>query len=93
MHVIRLTATAGSDGILRLMVPVGAAGEYELVVTASPKGAGAPAGAKKAPARSANPDGLGWTAGIGEDAGGSIDDILFDGLDTDKKPDALGGLS
>ena len=63
MHVIRLTATAGPDGMLRLMVPVGEAGEYELVVTASPKSKGA--APKKGTPRAPNPDGLGWTAGVG----------------------------
>ena len=92
MHVIRLTATAGPDGILRLMVPVGDAGAYDLVVTASLAGKGS-AGPKKGTPRGANPGDLGWTAGVGEDAGHSIDDTFFGDMDTDKKPDALGGLS
>lgn len=89
MQVIRLTATAGSDGMLRLTVPVGVAGEYELVVTASPKGKGA--APKKGTPRGADLGDLGWAAG--EDAGRSIDDAFFGDLDADKKPDALGGFS
>ena len=89
MHVIRLTATAGPDGILRLMVPVGEAGEFELVVTASPKGKGKPA--KKAAARAADTDPLGWS--LGEDTGGSGDDAFFGDMGRDKKSDPFGGLS
>ena len=91
MHVIRLTATATPDGILRLMVPVGEAGEYEVVVSASPKKKGA--AAKKGPARSGDLGELGWSAGVGEDAVKGIDDTLFGDLDGDTKPDALGGFS
>ena len=89
MHVIRLTATAGSDGILKLTIPVGDAGEYDLVVTASPTGKGATS--KKGRPPGAKLGDLGWTAG--ESAEPSIDDMFFGDLDTDKKPDALDGFS
>ena len=89
MHVIRLAATAGPDGVLRLAVPVGAAGDYDLVITASP----AATAHKKGGPRGTNPGDLGWTAGVGEDAGLSIDDTFFGDSDADKKPDALGGFS
>lgn len=92
MHVIRLTATATADGILRLMVPVGEPGEYEVVVTASPKKKGGPPAAKKGPAKGGDLGDLGWSAGVGDGEENGIDDAFFGDLGTDK-PDPLGGLS
>ena len=36
MSAIRLSATAGPDGVLHLTIPVGTAGEYEVQVTPKP---------------------------------------------------------
>ena len=80
MQVVRLTATAGTDGVLRLAVPVGAAGEYVLVVTAVLKKGG----------RAAAADPLGWSA-TSDDAGGALDDISLGDIES-QKPDPLGGL-
>ena len=68
MSVIRLTATAGPDGVLHLSVPVGAAGEYEVTVAVAPK-PGAPA--------PKTPEELGWPPGYFENVIGSIDDPAF----------------
>ena len=68
MSVIRLTATAGPDGVLHLSVPVGAAGEYTVQVVVVPKpGASAPK----------TPEELGWPPGFFENVIGSIDDEKF----------------
>jgi hypothetical protein len=91
MHVIRLTATATADGILRLMVPVGEAGEFEVVVTASPKKKGGAPAAKKGPAKSGDLGDLGWSVGVADGEEKGID-AFFGDLGTDK-PDPLGGLS
>ena len=72
MHVVRMSAKSGPDGILHLSVPVGAAGEFEVAVVVSPKPAAgeAPTGAKK-------PEELGWPPGYFENVIGSIDDPAF----------------
>ena len=88
MFVVRLTAKAGPDGLLRLMVPVGEAGEYEVVVTAAPKGKGTPT---KQAARDDDTDPLGWS--LGENVGESSADPFFGDMDTGNKPDPLGGFS
>jgi hypothetical protein len=73
MNVIRLTATAGPDGILHLDVPVGAAGEFEVAVVVAPK---PPANGAPAPAAK-TPEELGWPPGYFENVIGSIDDETF----------------
>lgn len=70
MAVIRLSATAGPDGVLHLDVPVGAAGEFEVQVVVSPK-PGAPGAKPK------TPEELGWPPGYFENVIGSIDDEAF----------------
>lgn len=72
MNVIRLTATSGPDGVLRLEVPVGSEGEFEVAVVVAPKpAAGGPAPATK------TPEELGWPPGYFENTFGSIDDPAF----------------
>jgi hypothetical protein len=67
MTTIKLTATAGPDGVLRLAVPVGAAGgEYDVVLTPKPPAA-----------RKPTPEELGWPPGYIENTFGSIDDETF----------------
>lgn len=67
MTTIRLTATAGPDGVVRLAVPVGeAGGEYEVVLT--PKETVPP---------TKTPEELGWPPGYIENTFGSIDDESF----------------
>ena len=67
MATIRLTATAGPDGVVRLAVPVGeAGGEYEVVLT--PKEPAPPI---------KTPEGRGWRPGFFENVIGSIDDDTF----------------
>jgi hypothetical protein len=69
MGVIRLTATAGPDGVLRLEVPTGSAGgEFEVQVVVTPK---------PAAGRPKTPDELGWPPGYFENVIGSIDDPAF----------------
>lgn len=71
MGVIRLTATAGPDGVLRLEVPTGSAGgEFEVQVAVTPRPA---AGA----AKPKTPEELGWPPGYFEQTFGSIDDEAF----------------
>lgn len=66
MTTIRLTATSGPDGVVRLAVPVGEAGnEYEVVITPKP------------PAPAKTPEELGWPPGFIESTFGSIDDETF----------------
>jgi hypothetical protein len=65
MATIRLTATAGADGVLRLALPVGA-GEYEVAVEVTPK--------PPAPARTPTPEELGWPPGWFDKVVGSLDD-------------------
>lgn len=67
MATIRLTATAGADGVLHLALPVGA-GEYEVAVEVTPK----PAAGRKP-----TPEELGWPPGFFEQVVGSIDDPAF----------------
>lgn len=65
MTTIKLTATAGPDGVVRLAVPVGdAGGEYDIVLTPKP------------PAIT-TPEGRGWPPGFFETVIGSIDDDTF----------------
>ena len=67
MATIKLTATAGPDGVVRLAVPVGeAGGEYDIVLTPKP-----PADRKP------TPEELGWPPGFFEQTYGSIDDETF----------------
>ena len=64
MATIRVTATAGPDGVVRLAIPVGeAGGEFDVVVTPTPP--------TKTPAE------LGWPPGFIESTYGSIDDETF----------------
>ena len=70
MNVIRLSATAGADGLLRLEVPVGAAGEFEVAVMVAPK----PSANGTKPK---TPEELGWPPGFFENVVGSIDDETF----------------
>jgi hypothetical protein len=71
MNVIRLTATSGSDGVLHLSVPVGAAGEFEVAVVVAPRPTVSGAPAPKAPEE------LGWPPGYFDTVIGSIDDETF----------------
>ena len=65
MATIRVTATAGPDGVVRLAIPVGeAGGEFEVVVT------------PMAPPLK-TPEGRGWRPGFFETVIGSIDDDTF----------------
>ena len=66
MSEITLTATAGPDGVLHLDVPVGSAGEFEVVVR--PKASGT---------RKPTPEELGWPPGYFEQTYGSITDETF----------------
>jgi len=69
MHVVRVSAVADADGMLRLTIPVDSAGgEYDLAVVLAPK---------PAPARPKTPDELGWPPGYFENVIGSIDDDTF----------------
>lgn len=70
MSVIRMTATAGPDGVLHLSVPVGGEGEFEVQVVVTPKPA--PAAAKPK-----TPEELGWPPGFLESTFGSITDEKF----------------
>ena len=63
MSAIHLSATVGTDGILHLEVPVGAAGDYEIVIT--------PRVTIRTPTE------LGWPAGYFEKVVGSITDESF----------------
>lgn len=76
MNVIRMTATAGPDGVLHLDVPVGAAGEFEVqvVVSRRPGKNGAPPAEGDGPK---TPEELGWPPGYFENTFGSIDDPAF----------------
>ena len=67
MATIRVTATAGPDGVVRLAIPVGEAGvEYDVVVTPTPQAD-----------RKPTPEELGWPPGYIENTFGSIDDETF----------------
>jgi hypothetical protein len=68
MSVIRLTATAGPDGVLHLSVPAGGAGEYEVQVVLTPR----PTGTKPK-----TPEELGWPLGHFENVIGSVEDETF----------------
>jgi hypothetical protein len=65
---IHLTATAGPDGVLHLEIPVGAAGEFEVMVRPKVEANGT---------RKPTPEELGWPPGYVEDVYGSIDDESF----------------
>ncbi|MBA4065092.1 MAG: hypothetical protein C0501_15540 [Isosphaera sp.] len=65
---MRLSATAGPDGVLRPEVPTGSAGgEFEVQVVVTPKPAATPK----------TPEELGWPPGFFENVIGSIDDEAF----------------
>jgi hypothetical protein len=68
MRVVRLTATAGSDGHIRLDIPA-TAGEYEVAVVLSPKVGANGAGRKP------TPEELGWPAGYFGRTFGAIPDF------------------
>lgn len=68
MSEIHLTATAGPDGVLHLDVPVGAAGEFEVVVRPKAEADGT---------RKPTPEELGWPPGYFERTYGSITDEAF----------------
>jgi hypothetical protein len=70
VSTVHLSATAGPDGVLRLTIPVGAAGEFEVTVVATPKPA---ADAGQTP----TPEELGWPPGYFEQVVGSITDESF----------------
>ena len=76
MAVIRLSATAGPDGVLRLQLPVGA-GEFDVVVSPKPAPAAPPAPAEGPGEPLTTPEGLGWPPGYFENVIGSIDDPAF----------------
>lgn len=67
MGEIHLTATAGPDGVLHLDVPVGGAGEFEVVVRPKVNGTG----------RKPTPEELGWPPGYFERTFGSVTDEAF----------------
>lgn len=67
MDPIHLSATAGPNGVLRLSIPVGSAGEFEVTIVATPK----PADAGNTP----TPEQLGWPAGYFERTAGAIPDF------------------
>ncbi|OWK36513.1 hypothetical protein [Fimbriiglobus ruber] len=69
MSVISLSATAGPDGVLHLDIPVGAAGEYDIVVR--------PKTATNGDDRKPTPEELGWPPGFFERIVGSINDPTF----------------
>ena len=69
MSAIRMTATAGPDGVLHLSVPAGRAGEFEVTVVFVPRPSAngdTPASAPK------TPEELGWPPGYFENVIGSI---------------------
>jgi hypothetical protein len=67
MSEIHLSATAGSDGVLHLDVPVGSPGEFEVHVRVVPK----------ANDRPLTPEERGWPPGYFEKVVGSITDESF----------------
>ena len=71
MHVVRLSAKSGPDGVLHLSVPVGAAGEFEVAVVVAPKPP------TTDPAAPKTPEELGWPPGWLEKTYGSIQDEAF----------------
>jgi hypothetical protein len=77
MAVIRLSATAGPDGVLRLELPVGGAGEFDVVVSPKPAPAEPPGPADEPGEPLTTPEGRGWPPGYFENVIGSIDDETF----------------
>jgi len=71
MSTIRLSATAGSDGILHLDIPTGGPGVFDVQVTLTPKPSTNGMGHKP------TPEELGWPPGFFENTFGSIDDPAF----------------
>jgi hypothetical protein len=69
VSTVHLSATAGPDGVLRLSIPVGSAGEFEVTVVATPKAA--------EPGNPPTPEQLGWPPGYFEQVVGSITDESF----------------
>jgi len=70
MNVIRMTATADADGVLRLQILVGA-GEFEVAVVLAPKASVNGTAAK------GTPEERGWPPGFFEKTYGSITDESF----------------
>ena len=69
MSAIRLTATAGPDGVLYLEVPVGSAGaECEVVIVPKPAANGTPP----------TPEDLGWPPGYFQATAGAIPDFSIE---------------
>ena len=71
MSTIRLSATAGSDGILHLAIPTGGPGVFDVQVTLTPKPS------TNGTSRKPTPEELGWPPGFFEKTFGSIDDPAF----------------
>jgi len=72
MRVLQMAAKAGSDGIIHLALPLGAANEeFELAIIVSQKQTAN--GAVKVK----TPEELGWPPGFFENVIGSIDDDTF----------------
>jgi hypothetical protein len=69
VSTVHLSATAGPDGVLRLSIPVGSAGEFEVTVVATPKAA--------EPEKRPTPEELGWPPEFLQNVMGSIDDETF----------------
>lgn len=74
MRVIQLAAKADPDGVLRLMIPIGAAGgEFEVAIVVTPK---PPANGVRTD-KAKTPEELGWPSGYFESTYGSITDETF----------------
>ncbi len=72
MRVIQMSVKAGSDGVLHLDIPVGAAGgEFEVAVVVHPRPSANGEGRKP------TPEELGWPPGYFEKTYGSIADEAF----------------
>jgi hypothetical protein len=68
VSTVHLSATAGPDGVLRLSIPVGAAGEFEVTVVATPKPAA---------------EELGWPPGYFDRTAGAIPDFSVEPREVD----------
>ncbi len=69
MNRIHLTATAGSDGVLHLNIPVGTAGDYKIVLSVEPSTDGP---------KKSTPEDRGWPPGYFQRVFGSIADPAFE---------------
>jgi hypothetical protein len=69
MSTIRLSAKAGADCVLRLDVPVGEPGVFDVVVQVAP--------VDPDTTREPTPEALGWSPEFVRDVMGSIDDETF----------------